>query len=139
MSPGPAASNGTTPSNGTAPGAPTSDATVAAATERDAGATSESPHRPAWRDAGSESHMLDRLRTDAGTPALADALALLRDAVREGTHVWLELVDGHGRPVRRRVRPLRVEAGRLRALDPQRGAELTVAVHRIAAVDPDDD
>ncbi|WP_425956027.1 helicase-associated domain-containing protein [Xylanimonas sp. McL0601] len=75
----------------------------------------------------------------AGTAAPGDALALLRDAVRDGGHVWLELVDGHGRPVRRRVRPLRVEAGRLRALDTQRGAELTVAVHRIARVDPDDD
>ncbi|ACZ31938.1 hypothetical protein Xcel_2931 [Xylanimonas cellulosilytica DSM 15894] len=74
-----------------------------------------------------------------GTRAPGDALALLRDAVREGGHVWLEVVDGHGRPTRRRVRPLRVESGRLRALDPQRGAELTVALHRIAAVDPDDD
>ncbi|QAY63627.1 hypothetical protein ET495_10620 [Xylanimonas allomyrinae] len=73
-----------------------------------------------------------------GTAVPGDALALLRDAVRDGGHVWLELVDGHGRPIRRRVRPLRVEAGRLRALDPQRAAELTIAVHRIARVDPDD-
>jgi hypothetical protein len=37
------------------------------------------------------------------------------------------------------VRPLRVEAGRVRALDTTRGAELTVAIHRIARVDPDDE
>jgi hypothetical protein len=66
-------------------------------------------------------------------------LALLRDAVREGGHVWLHLVDGHGHPLRRRVRPLRLDGGRLRALDTQRGSELTVAVHRIAGVYPDDD
>ena len=73
----------------------------------------------------------------AGTPLAGDALALLREAVRDGGHVWLELVDGHGRPIRRKVRPLKVEAGRLRALDTGRGSELTVAVHRIARVEPD--
>ena len=72
-----------------------------------------------------------------GTLLPVDALALLREAVRDGGHVWLELVDGHGRPVRRRVRPLKVEAGRLRAVDTDRGAELSVAVHRIAQVEPD--
>ncbi len=75
----------------------------------------------------------------AGTITPGDALALLRDAVRDGGHVWLHLVDGRGQPLRRRVRPLRLDAGRLRALDTQRGSELTVAVHRIAGVDPDDD
>jgi hypothetical protein len=94
---------------------------------------------PASSGSATGGHTLDRSRAEPGTAAPGDALALLRDAVREGGHVWLELVDGQGRPIRRRVRPLRVEAGRLRALDTQRGSELTVAVHRIAAVDPDDD
>ncbi|GAB2467798.1 helicase-associated domain-containing protein [Xylanimonas ulmi] len=88
-----------------------------------AAATQDAPHAP---DDGA-----------AGTATPGDALALLRDAVRDGDHVWLELVDGHGRPLRRRVRPLRVEAGRLRALDTARDAELTVAVHRISHVEPD--
>ncbi|WP_242496495.1 helicase-associated domain-containing protein [Xylanimonas protaetiae] len=140
-------------------GAPTSDAERRALVERLRIADGEGRRSPFASTAGGEagvsvaaldraasaptpvsgSHALDRLRAATGTPAPGDALALLRDAVREGGHVWLELVDGQGRPVRRRVRPLRVEAGRLRALDTQRGAELTVAVHRIAHVDPDDD
>ncbi|PZR54105.1 hypothetical protein DNL40_03975 [Xylanimonas oleitrophica] len=82
---------------------------------------------------------VDRLaRTGAVDGVAGDTLALLREAVRDGEHVWLELVDAHGRPARRRVRPLRLEAGRLRALDTSRGAELTVAVHRIASVEPDE-
>jgi hypothetical protein len=51
--------------------------------------------------------------------------------------VWLEVVGTSGGPSRRRVRPLTLDAGRLRAQDPARDAELTVAVHRIASVAPD--
>ncbi|MGW6132478.1 helicase-associated domain-containing protein [Cellulomonas sp. NPDC055163] len=69
-----------------------------------------------------------------GTVDPATALGLLREAVADRTQVWLELVDHHGVPQRRLVRPLRVDAGRLRAVDPARDAELTVAVHRIASV-----
>lgn len=82
---------------------------------------------------------------DAGTPPAAGdapegtadpvtALGILREAVADRAEVWLELVDHHGVPQRRLVRPLRVDAGRLRAVDPARDAELTVAVHRIASV-----
>jgi hypothetical protein len=69
-----------------------------------------------------------------GTADPVTALGLLREAVEDHADVWLELVDGHGAQQRRRVRPLRLEAGRLRALDPARDSELTVAVHRIASV-----
>jgi hypothetical protein len=72
--------------------------------------------------------------TSEGTADPVAALGLLREAVEDRTDVWLELVDAHGVPQRRRVRPLRLEAGRLRALDPARDSELTVAVHRIASV-----
>ncbi|MGV8977950.1 MAG: helicase-associated domain-containing protein [Cellulomonas sp.] len=72
--------------------------------------------------------------TSAGTADPVAALGLLREALEDRTDVWLELVDAHGSPQRRRVRPLRLEAGRLRALDPARDSELTVAVHRIASV-----
>jgi hypothetical protein len=65
-------------------------------------------------------------------------LALLHGAIRSGRHVWLDLVDGRGQPLRRRVRPLKLDEGRLRALDPARAAELTVAVHRIVHVTPAD-
>ena len=72
--------------------------------------------------------------TSEGTADPVAALGLLREAVEDRTDVWLELVDAHGVPQRRRVRPIRLEAGRLRAIDPARDSELTVAVHRIASV-----
>ena len=63
------------------------------------------------------------------------ALAQLRDAVTNGTEVWLDVVGPQG-TTRRRVRPVHVDAGRVRAIDAEREAELTVAVHRIALVTP---
>lgn len=74
--------------------------------------------------------------TAAGTADPVLALAILREAVAEGQEVWLEIADPRGGTVRRRVRPLRVDAGRVRAVDAEREAELTVAVHRIASVSP---
>ncbi|PJI94002.1 helicase-associated domain-containing protein [Luteimicrobium subarcticum] len=74
-----------------------------------------------------------------GTTPPADTLALLREAIEERRLVDLSTVDGHGTPVIRTVRPLRLDGGRLRAVDPARDAELTVAVHRIASVVPRDD
>ncbi|MFC8599010.1 helicase-associated domain-containing protein [Isoptericola sp. NPDC057191] len=67
-----------------------------------------------------------------------DALATLHDALRDGRLVWIEMVGASGTLERRALRPLRLDGGRLRALDPAREAELTVAVHRIAAVEPAD-
>ncbi|MGC5168680.1 helicase-associated domain-containing protein [Luteimicrobium sp. DT211] len=71
-----------------------------------------------------------------GTTEPGDLLGLLHDAIAEQTLVSLETVDARGVPVTRTVRPLRLDAGRLRAVDPARDAELTVAVHRIARVVP---
>ena len=71
---------------------------------------------------------------DAGTVDPVAALATLRQAAADGHEVWLEIVGPQGTPGRRRVRPLRVDAGRVRAVDTERDAELTVAVHRIAGV-----
>ncbi|MBO1752207.1 helicase-associated domain-containing protein [Actinotalea sp. BY-33] len=71
-----------------------------------------------------------------GTPDPVIALALLREAATEGREVWLELVGPGGTIQRRRVRPVRVDGGRVRAVDAEREAELTVAVHRIATVTP---
>jgi len=70
----------------------------------------------------------------SGTVDPVAALATLREAAAEGREVWLEIVGPQGTPRRRRVRPLRVDAGRVRAVDTERDAELTVAVHRIAGV-----
>jgi len=71
-----------------------------------------------------------------GTTEPGDLLGLLHDAIAEQSLVSLETVDARGVPVTRTVRPLRLEGGRLRAVDPARDAELTVAVHRIARVVP---
>ncbi|MGN8245041.1 helicase-associated domain-containing protein [Cellulomonas soli] len=69
-----------------------------------------------------------------GTAEPAEALVLLREAAAERAQVWVELVGSQGVPQRRLLRPVVVEGGRLRAVDAEREAELTVAVHRIASV-----
>jgi hypothetical protein len=71
-----------------------------------------------------------------GTADPVLALAMLREAAAEGRDVWLDMIGADGGPVRRRVRPLRVDGGRVRAVDAERESELTVAVHRIAGVSP---
>jgi len=71
---------------------------------------------------------------DPAGPGLA--IGLLREAAAEHRPVWLQLVGPDGSTARRRVRPLRVDAGRVRVLDLDREAELTVAVHRIVDVTP---
>ncbi|MFC0713828.1 helicase-associated domain-containing protein [Cellulomonas biazotea] len=78
-----------------------------------------------------------------GTADPVAALVLLREAAADRSTVWVELVGSQGVPERRLLRPVHVEGGRLRAVDPAREAELTVAVHRIASVsradEPSDD
>lgn len=70
-----------------------------------------------------------------GTPDPAAALLVLREAAAERSLVWVEVVGGRGVLERRLLRPVSVEGGRLRAVDPAREAELVVAVHRIAAAE----
>ena len=68
-------------------------------------------------------------------PGLSPAFrVMLREAMREGTDVWLT-VTGHAP---RRVTPLRYAAGRLRVLDPEREVELTVSARGIARLEPID-
>ncbi|WP_402467365.1 helicase-associated domain-containing protein [Isoptericola aurantiacus] len=137
-----AAPSGGPPPDGAGPGA------GAAARSDGAGA----PERPTAPGTGGPGHDdggpvpgtgADRSPTGAGAavaprPGPADALAELQDALRDGRTVWVEMVGGSGTLVRRALKPLRLDGGRLRALDPDREAELTVAVHRIAAVEPVD-
>lgn len=89
-------------------------------------APAEAPDDDARDDAGD----------DAGTQHPADGLALLRDALRDGSTVIVEVAGHTGRLERRELKPLNLDGGRLRALDPNREAELTIAVHRIASVLP---
>ncbi len=71
---------------------------------------------------------------DGGTQDPAVALGTLREAVAGRHEVWIEIVGPAGTPTRRRVRPVTVEGGRVRAIDVERESELTIAVHRIASV-----
>ena len=63
-------------------------------------------------------------------------LTLLREAISSGTEVMVDLVDSRGKTTRRRLKPLSIDSGRLRAADLARESELTVSVHRIAGAQP---
>ncbi len=67
-----------------------------------------------------------------GTTEPTWVLAVLREAIAERCEVWLDIAGPSG-ITRRKVRPLRVDAGRVRVLDASRSTELTVATHRLAA------
>ena len=69
-----------------------------------------------------------------GTADPVEALGLLREAAAGHTEVWLDLVGSRGALERRRVRPVRVDGGRVRVVDTARDAEIVVAAHRVAAV-----
>ncbi len=73
-----------------------------------------------------------------GTADPAEALGMLREAAAGHVEVWLELVGSRGALERRRVRPVRVDGGRVRVVDTARDAEIVVAAHRVAAVIPID-
>ncbi len=65
----------------------------------------------------------------------ADLAAFLRDAAAERRELWLGLLDGSGAPRRVRLKPVRVEAGRLHGLDDD-GRPRSYAMHRIDGVAP---
>ncbi|HEY0118843.1 MAG TPA: helicase-associated domain-containing protein [Cellulomonas sp.] len=92
------------------------------------------------REAGRTGQDRPVVRRDPGGPSRgtadpAAALLLLREAAAERSLVWVDVVGGRGVLERRLLRPVSVDAGRLRAIDPAREAELVVAVHRIAAAE----
>ncbi|HEX5740861.1 MAG TPA: helicase-associated domain-containing protein, partial [Pilimelia sp.] len=66
-----------------------------------------------------------------------DALAVLQQAVRDGTPVWVGYVDAHGAAVSRLVVPVSLAAGYLRAEDGRTETLHTFALHRITAAVPD--
>jgi hypothetical protein len=91
---------------------------------------------PPGAPASADGPVVEALEDDPGTQHPADGLALLRDALRDGSTVIVEVAGHTGRLERRELKPLNLDGGRLRALDPDREAELTIAVHRIASVLP---
>ncbi|GAA3816254.1 helicase-associated domain-containing protein [Nocardioides panacisoli] len=66
----------------------------------------------------------------------ANALSALRDAIERRADVLIAYTDDRGVVGERTVRPVRVEGGRLTALDPSDGEERSFPVHRIGRVTP---
>ncbi|MGI5211643.1 helicase-associated domain-containing protein [Plantactinospora sp. CA-290183] len=67
------------------------------------------------------------------THAHTQALAVLQQAVRDRTLVWVGYVDAHGSTASRLVRPVSIGAGYLRAEDERTEMLHTFALHRITA------
>lgn len=65
-----------------------------------------------------------------------DAVAALREAAQSGVSVWLAYLDQAGTLTERIVDPVRVEAGRLTALDHRSGRTQDFALHRVSRVGP---
>jgi hypothetical protein len=64
----------------------------------------------------------------------ASLLGSLREATESGRTVWIGYVDNHGATTERVVDPLRVDAGRLWALDHRTDEQRSFALHRITGV-----
>lgn len=58
----------------------------------------------------------------------------LREAIAQGRIIDIALADTTGKLTHRTLKPIILDSGRLRALDPERESELTIAIHRIASV-----
>lgn len=65
-------------------------------------------------------------------PETGQTILMLREAIDAGHELWLELADSRGRITRRKLKPISIDSGRLRAADLARESELTVSVHRVA-------
>jgi hypothetical protein len=72
-----------------------------------------------------------------GNGAHAEAMAVLQQALREKTLVWVGYVDAHGSPTSRLVRPVSMGAGYLRAEDERTETLHTFALYRITAAELD--
>jgi hypothetical protein len=68
----------------------------------------------------------------------SEAMAVLQQAVREKTKVWVGYVDAHGATLSRLVRPVSLSAGYLRAEDERTETLHTFALHRITAAVSED-
>ncbi|HEX5543790.1 MAG TPA: helicase-associated domain-containing protein [Micromonospora sp.] len=63
----------------------------------------------------------------------SEALAVLQQALRDKTSVWVGYVDAHGATMSRLVRPVSIGGGYLRAEDERTETLHTFALHRITA------
>jgi predicted DNA-binding transcriptional regulator YafY len=67
------------------------------------------------------------------TQAHTQALAVLQQAMREQSMVWVGYVDAHGGAAAKLVRPVSMGAGYLRAEDERAEMLHTFALHRITS------
>ncbi len=76
---------------------------------------------------------------DTGAPPSSGAaytLAVLHDAVVQGTAVWMGYLNAQGQASKRIVEPLRLAGGYLTAFDHRHDEVRTFAVHRITGIAP---
>ncbi|HEX6968813.1 MAG TPA: helicase-associated domain-containing protein [Micromonosporaceae bacterium] len=71
--------------------------------------------------------------------ATTQVLAVLQQAVRDRTRVWVGYVDAHGANLSRLVRPISIGGGYLRAEDERTETMHTFVLHRITAAVPEED
>jgi predicted DNA-binding transcriptional regulator YafY len=71
--------------------------------------------------------------TANGAQAHTQALAVLQQALRDRSRVWVGYVDAHGAAASRLVRPVSMGSGYLRAEDERTEMMHTFALHRITA------
>ncbi|WP_018351834.1 helicase-associated domain-containing protein [Longispora albida] len=69
----------------------------------------------------------------AVSTSIDEALAVLRDAIRDKVQVWVGYVDPHGSTINRLVRPMSIGAGYLRAEDERSETLHTFALARITS------
>jgi hypothetical protein len=81
----------------------------------------------------------DSVRSPAAdTHAHTQAMAVLQQAIRDKSLVWVGYVDPHGATMSRLLRPVSIGAGYLRAQDERTDTLHTFALHRITAAVVDD-
>ncbi|MEU1734256.1 helicase C-terminal domain-containing protein [Streptosporangium sp. NPDC020145] len=89
--------------------------------------------------AGDAAHLARRAPVDAPTgqvprsPATATINAL-REAIRQGSQVWIGYLDSQGNATSRILEPARMEGGYLTAYDETRAAVHRFALHRITGI-----
>jgi len=76
------------------------------------------------------------LGTDVPRTAMAETLAVLRNAADNGASVWLGYVDNDGVSAERVVDPVTINGGQLTAYDHRTDAVRQFAVHRVTGVAP---
>ncbi|WPF66730.1 MULTISPECIES: helicase-associated domain-containing protein [unclassified Corynebacterium] len=82
--------------------------------------------------------VVDKLLAAEGAPQAPeeeDHVAVLGAAARGARTVTVEYVDAHGDAVRRALRPLRITAGHIDAMDPATGTAHRIGLHRVTSVE----